>query len=359
MGLGSAGKGGVSLAKAREKAARARDILDGGGDPIDARNAENVEPVRIPTFGDVADEYIAAQSRQWQNAKHRDQWKMTLTVYGKPLRELPVDRVTTTAILAVLQPIWLAKPETASRLRGRIERVLSAANALGYRSGENPAQWRGHLEHSLPQHKKLSRGHHAAVDHARVHAFMAELRQREAVAAAALEFLILTAARTGEILNATWSEIDMETKVWTVPAERMKANRPHRVPLSRRAVTVLKAVKPLTVGADQASRPVFPGQHGGPLSSMALAMLMGRMGCEATVHGFRSSFRDWAFEVSTHPREIAEAALAHVLGDKTEAAYRRGEALEKRRKMMEAWAGYIEPRAANVLPFGEPKRRRA
>lgn len=359
MGLGSASKGGVSLAKARERAIKARKVLEDGGDPIDVRDAENAEPIVIPTFGEVADEYVKSQSPLWRNDKHRAQWKMTLTDYAKPLRGLPVDRVTTDAVLAVLQPIWLTKPETASRLRGRIERVLHAAKVKKFRTGENPAQWRGHLDHLLHARTKLARGHHAALDFKEVSAFMAKLREREAVSAAALEFLILTAARTGEVLDATWAEVDMVAKIWTVPADRMKAGKIHRVPLSSRAMAVLRTVKPLTAGDGQEARHIFPSQSGGQLSSMALSQLMKRMNCDATVHGFRSSFRDWAGEVSSHPREIVEEALAHTVGSATERAYRRGDALDKRRKLMEAWASYVEPKAANVLPFGQPKRRRA
>ena len=359
MGLGAAGKGGVGLAKVRLAAEAAREVAKAGGDPIEARDAVPAEPVPVPTFGEVADDFVASLSPQWRNEKHRAQWKMTLTTYAKPLRPLPVDRVDTPAVLEVLQAVWLAKPETASRLRGRIERVLDAAKAKGFRTGENPARWRGHLDHLLPKRQKLTRGHHAALPYGEVSGFIAELRGREAVAALALEFLILTAARSGEVLGATWGEIDLEAKVWTVPATRMKAGREHRVALSKRAVTLLEAAKPLTANpaekAKQADRPVFPGQaRGAFLSSMALAMLLRRMKVTTTAHGFRSSFRDWAGEVSTFPREVAEAALAHTVGDATERAYRRGDALEKRRKLMEAWAGYVEPKpkGSNLLPFG-------
>ena len=354
MGLGPANKDGVSLAKARDAAAKARDVLSGGGDPIEAREAAKRSPEAVPTFGEAADAFLKALTPQWRNEKHRDQWAMTLKVYAKPLRPLPVNLVDTASVLAVLQPVWQSKPETASRLRGRIERVLDAAKAKGHRSGENPARWRGHLDHLLPRRQKLSRGHHAAMPYAQLPAFIAELRGREAVAASALEFLILTAARTNEVLGATWAEIDMKAKVWTVPASRMKAGREHRVPLSGRALTVLKAMLPLATGPDPERRPVFPSQRPGkPLSSMALAMLLRRIGVETTVHGFRSSFRDWAGEVSTSPREVAEAALAHTVGDATERAYRRGDALEKRRKLMESWAAFIEPKAlgSNLVAF--------
>lgn len=354
MGLGPAGRDGVPLAEARERAAKARDVVRQGGDPIEARKAAAAVPDRVWSFGEVADDFVTGLSPQWRNDKHRAQWKMTLKTYAAPLRNLPVAQVDTAAVLGVLQPIWQAKPETASRLRGRIERVLDAAKARGLRSGENPARWRGHMDHLLPKRQKLTRGHHAALPHDAVPAFMAELRNREAVAALALEFLILTAARSGEVLGARWEEVDLEAKVWTVPAARMKTGRVHRVPLPSRAIEVLETVKLLAVRSDISRLPIFPNQAGAkPLSSMALAMLLRRMKADCTVHGFRSSFRDWAGEVSTFPREIAEAALAHTVGDATERAYRRGDALEKRRKLMEAWAGYLKarPEGSNVRDF--------
>ena len=353
MGLGPAGRNGVGLAEAREKAARAREVVREGGDPIEARKAAAAPPERVWTFGEVADELLAGLSPQWRNDKHRAQWKMTLKTYAAPLRSLPVAEVDTAAVLGVLQPIWLAKPETAARLRGRIERVLDAAKARGLRVGENPARWRGHMDHLLPKRQKLTRGHHAALPYEEIPAFIAGLRKREAVAALALEFLILTAARSGEVLGARWQEIDIKAKVWTVPADRMKAGREHRVPLSDRAVALLNTVRPLTDGAEACRLPIFPA-HGStnPLSSMALAMLLRRMKADCTVHGFRSSFRDWAGEATNFPRELAEASLAHTVGDATERAYRRGDALERRRKLMEAWAGYAcAGRNPYVLPF--------
>jgi integrase len=360
MGLGPAGRDGVSLAEARDEAGKARDLVRGGADPIQARNEAKAKPERIWTFGEVADEFVTGLSPQWRNEKHRAQWKMTLRIYAAPLRSVQVAQVDTAAVLGVLQLIWQTKPETASRLRGRIERVLDAAKARGLRSGENPARWRGHMDHLLPKRQKLTRGHHAAMPYEQLPAFISELRRREAVAARALEFLILTAARSGEVLGARWDEIDMEAKVWTVPASRMKAGREHRVPLSTPALTVLEAVKPLAVEPGSGRAAVFPSQQRGkPLSAMALAMLMRRIGAAWTVHGFRSSFRDWAGEISSSPRELAEAALAHTLGDATERAYRRGDALEKRRAVMESWATFIEPRIAGstVLSFARQKER--
>jgi integrase len=277
---------------------------------------------------------------------------MTLAVYAEPLRAKPVDKIETADVLAVLQPIWQAKPETASRLRGRIERILNAAKAKGYRTGENPAAWRGHLETLLPKPSRLSRGHHAAMRYQDVPAFVAKLRERAAVAGLALEFAILTAARSGEILGARWFEIDLDAEVWTIPTERMKAAREHRVPLSDPALAILRKVNEAKV-----SDYVFPGQRSGkPLSVMALEMMLRRMGIEnATVHGFRSAFRDWAGNETHFPRELAEHALAHLIGDKAEQAYRRSDALARRRELMDAWARHCEGGAAeNVFAFKRP-----
>ena len=308
-----------------------------------------------PTFGQVADDFLSAKQSEWRNAKHRAQWEMTLQRYCAPLRSRPVDEIDTAAVLEVLKPLWASIPETASRLRGRIETVLDAARARGLigQHEANPARWRGHLDKLLPKRQKLTRGHHAAMPFADVPQFMASLRKRDAVAALALEFTILTAARTGEALGARWDEIDFEQSIWTVPAARMKGGRIHRVALSGPALAVLEKLD-----AGRTSEYVFPGQRPGkPLSEMAMEMILRRMKADgATVHGFRSSFRDWCGEVSTFPREVAEAALAHVAGDQTERAYRRGDALEKRRALMDAWATYCEPKSGNVVSI--PSRPR-
>lgn len=265
--------------------------------------------------------------------------------------------LNTDDVLAVLKPIWTTKAETASRLRGRIDKVLDAAKAKGFRNGENPARWRGHLDHLLPKPSKLERGHHAAMPYEDVAAFMGELRQREAMAARALEFCIVTAARSGEVLGLQRAEIDLDKALWTLPAERMKAGRIHRVPLCGRAVTILKQL-----AISGAGEFVFAGQkQGKPLSNMAMEMMLRRMKIEnATVHGFRSSFRDWAGNESSFPREVVETALAHVVGDKAEPAYRRGDALEKRRKLMDAWACYCEPKKPeNVVQISTKAARRS
>jgi len=342
MGLGGSD---VSLAMARERAADARRTLAAGRNPIDAARLAQVGQ---PTFGQVADEFVAAKQSEWRNGKHRAQWNMTLQRYCGPLRALPVDEIDTAAVLEILKPLWTRVPETASRLRGRIETVLDAARARGLigPNEANPARWRGHLDKLLPKRQKLTRGHHAAMPFADVPQFMASLQKRDAVTALALEFVILTAARSGEALGARWAEIDFQNAIWTVPAARMKAGRTHRVPLSRRALVIIKKLHAARTGEF-----IFPGQRPDkPLSGMAMEMILRRMKADgATVHGFRSSFRDWCGEVSTFPREVAEAALAHVAGDATERAYRRGDALEKRRELMEAWGAYCEPKSGNVV----------
>ena len=263
------------------------------------KNAED----QLPTFGELADRHIATMGPSWRNPKHRAQWEMTLNVYAKPLRGKLVNEITTADVLAVLQPIWQTIPETASRVRGRIENVLDAAKVQGFRSGENPAAWRGHLKLILPARQKLTRGHFAAPQIDDVPGFMASLRARPAVAARCLEYKILTATRSGEALGARWEEIDPVTKVWSVPAERTKSGRLHTVPLSARALAILAEMEPLRDGGGY----VFPGQRAGqPLSSMALEMLLRRMKIEgATPHGFRSTFRDWCGNRTSYPRELA------------------------------------------------------
>jgi len=343
MGLGSAAS--VPLADAREKAASARRKIARGLNPIDERKHGG----GIPTFGAMADDVRETLAAGFRNEKHKAQWKSTLATYALPLHAKPVDTVTTDDVLAVLKPIWTTKAETASRVRGRIEKVLDAAKAKGFRHGENPARWRGHLDHLLPRLSQLSRGHHAAMPYEEVGSFIAKLRMREATAALALELCILTAARSGEILGISWAEIDFDKRIWTVPAIRMKAGREHRVPLSPRADAILRQLQKVKTGDF-----VFPGQaHNKPLSNMAMEMMLRRMNIvSATVHGFRSSFRDWAGNASNFPRELIETALAHVIGDKAEQAYRRRDALEKRRKLMDAWAAYCTTsNTAKVISF--------
>lgn len=349
MGLGSYRY--VSLAAARNKAEEVRDILGRGGDPF-KELPERIAAVKPKTFGECADDLLAAKESQFRNDKHKAQWKMTLTVYAKPLRKLPVADVSTDDVVRVLRPLWQDKQETASRLRGRIEKVLDYAKALKLRGGENPARWKGHLDHILGKREKLKRGHHAAIPYADMPAFMEKLRALGSISARALEFTILTAARTGETLGATWDEIDLEAKVWTVPANRMKAHKEHRVPLSDRAVEILKA---LPRGAGNPH--LFCGaRRGKGISNMAMLECLRDLAPGLTVHGFRSAFRDWAGDQTNFPRDIVEMALAHTI-QSVEAAYRRGSALAKRRKLMEAWASYCATvkGSNNVLPMERRK----
>jgi integrase len=340
MGLGSYPT--VSLSKARTKASDCRSAVSEGRDPIAEKRKE-----AEPTFGECADRYIDSIKSEWRNAKHEYQWNQTLTDYCKGIRDKRVSEVGTEDVLSVLKPIWQSKNETASRLRGRIERVLDFAKVKGWRTRENPAVWRGHLRNILPKRQKLQRGHLPAMPYRDVPAFIARVRAAEAMAARALEFTILTVSRSGEALGAKWPEIDFEKKLWTVPKERMKDGQSHAVPLCDR---VLKLLKPLSEA--RRSEFVFPGERRNkPLSNMAMLMLLRRLkAAHLTVHGFRSSFRDWCGDETTFPREIAEAALAHKVGNEVERAYRRSDALEKRRKLMQAWADYCSnAKADNVV----------
>ena len=351
MGLGSAAD--VTLAQAREKANDARRLAKAGKDPVSARRAERAAGAD-ETFGPFALKLIETIETGFRNQKHRAQWRTTLTTYAAPIWNKRLADIETDDVLSCLKPIWQAKAETASRVRGRIERVLDAAAARGLRSRDNPARWRGHLANLLAKPQKLARGHHAAMPFNDVPGFVAKLREVEGVSAPALEFAILTAARSGEVLGARWSEIDLTGKVWTVHARRTKAAREHRVPLTDRAIAILEMM-----ATTRASDFVFPGaKRGKPLSVTALTMAMRRIGAgDYTVHGFRSAFRDWAGERTNFPREIAEAALAHVVGDATERAYRRGDALEKRRALMDAWAAFCEPNTGDiVVPLARPGR---
>ena len=336
LGLGSALD--VSLAKARERAAEIRAMLVDGVDPRAERAKEKIHKKPPVTFGKFAMELIDSIEDGFKNPKHRQQWRNTLKSYAQPLFDVPIGEVTTEQILGVLQPIWLTKAETASRLRGRIERVLDAAKVKGLRSGENPARGRGHLDLLLPKRSKATVKHHPALPFTEVASFMADLRKRPAIAARALEFTILTAARSGEARGMTWSEVDLDEKLWRVPASRMKAGVVHEVPLSPAALAVLTALK---IDGIESTDYVFPAPRGGSLSDMALSQLLKRMGrSDITVHGFRSTFRDWAGETTQFGREEVEMALAHTVASSVERAYRRGRALEKRRDLMTDWDKY-------------------
>lgn len=355
MGLGA--YPAVTLEAARAAAAEQRRVLAKKIDPLSAREAENeakkraaaVETAKRKTFADCADAYIAAHRAGWRNTKHAAQWASTLSTYAGPVfGALPVGEVDTALVLRVLEPLWTTKPETASRLRGRIEAVLDWATARELRTGANPARWRGHLDHLLPARAKVARvKHHAALDWREIGPFMTRLRAVDGAGARALEFAVLTAARSGEVIGATWDEIDLPARTWTVPAERMKAAREHRVPLSDAAVVVLAALP-------RTDAPwVFPGGRAGkPLSNMAMAMVLRRLDrADLTVHGFRSTFRDWAGESTGYPRDVCEMALAHAVGG-VEGAYRRGDLFEKRRRLMADWAAWCaRADAGSVTPL--------
>ena len=355
MGLGAVHT--VSLAEARDAALTCRKLLHEGADPIEERKRERVsrrlEDASAKTFKECAEAYIKSHSAGWRNAKHAAQWSSTLETYAYPeIGALPVQHVDTTLVMNILDPIWRTKTETASRLRGRIEVILDWASTRNYRKGENPARWSGHLANLLPAKSKIKKvKHHAALPYDEIGEFMIQLAERDSVSARGLEFLILTAARPGEVLGATWSEVDLEKAIWTLPADRMKADKEHRVPLSESVLDVLRKMQAAAV-----SQFVFPGgQRDKPLSNMAFLQLLKRMGKgDLTAHGFRSTFRDWAAEQTAFPRDVAELALAHSIGDKVEAAYRRGDLFEKRRNLMDAWAGYcstVHDGGGKVIPI--------
>ncbi len=353
MGLGRADL--VSLEEARTLRDAQRKLLADGVDPIEARNARRARAVldlaQAKTFEECARTYIEAHRADWKSAKHAAQWEMTLTTYCAAIAPLPVQGIETGHVHEVLKPIWGAKRETAVRLRGRIEKVLDWASALGYRVGPNPARWRGNLDHLLTRDKRRKRvKHHAALPFSEVGDFLKDLREQKGTAPRALEFTILNAARTGEVIGMQWPEVDLEAGVWIIPAERMKGAREHRVPLAPASVHLLRDLP-------QEGGYVFPGRKPGTaLSNMAMLQLLERMGRgDLTVHGFRSTFRDWAAEQTSFPREVCEMALAHAIEDETEAAYRRGDLFEKRRRLMEAWAAFATKPSAvsggNVAPI--------
>ena len=346
MGLGSLHAIGLAAARQKAKELREQIVLD-GTDPLDARNddrtqrraerqAKRAEKAKAQTFAQCTEKYLAVHGDKWKNAKHATQWRATLQTYAYPvIGNLNVADIDEAHLVRVLQPIWRKIPETARRVRGRIEAVLGYATVSKFRSGDNPARWRNHLETLLGGTQKAVE-HHAALPFVETSTFMAELRGRKSTSALALEFLILTAARTGEVIGARWSEIDFKQKTWAVPKERMKAKAAHRVPLTARAVEILK-------GLERCGDFVFGSAvTGKPLSNMALLELLRGMRPGVTTHGFRSSFRDWAAERTNFPRDVIEMALAHTIGNKVEAAYRRGDLFQKRRKLMEAWTAFLD-----------------
>jgi integrase len=367
MGLGSLDD--VPLALARKKAGFARSQITDGIDPIEARKSDKakaaLDAAKDITFKECAEGYIAAHREGWRNEKHAAQWGATLAAYVYPkIGKMAVKDVDVGHVLKVLEQkcddlegkpiLWSGKTETASRVRGRIEAILDWAKVRKFRAGENPARWRGNLEHTLPKRNDVQKvAHHAALPYGEIGAFMAALRAEEGTAARALEFLILTATRTSEAIGARWDEIDQDKALWIIPADRIKAGKEHRVPLSEPALAIVKAQAKL-----KENEFVFPGgKHGKPLSTNALLMLLERMKRDdITAHGFRSTFRDWAAESTNYPRDVAEMALAHTISDNVEAAYRRGDLFEKRKRMMDDWAKFCGLLIATgrVIPINKP-----
>ena len=351
MGLGSLLA--VSLANAREKAARCRSLLADGIDPIEARKADRRKNLEVDlktiNFKAAAEAYIETHEPAWKNTKHASQWRNTLRADAYPIAgNLLVSEIDTEIVMQILRPIWALKPETAGRLRGRIERILDWATVSGFRQGQNPAQWRGHLENLLPAKSRIhSVKHHPAMPYQEVGDFILQLREMDGVAAQALEFTIFTAARSSEVRGALWNEFDFERGLWTIPSSRTKAGKEHRIPLAERPLQIIRNMR------DVASAEfVFPGgKPGRGLSDMALLSVLRRLGIKQTVHGFRSSFRDWTAEQTQFPREVAEQSLAHTVGNKVEAAYLRSDLFEKRRHLMQTWATYLDTPKGQVVAF--------
>jgi integrase len=360
--IGLGGYPAVTLAMAHAQAREAKQAVRLGTDPIEARKAAKsallAQQAQAMTFEQCATAYLAAHESGWRNAKHGQQWRNTLATYAYPvLGRLLVRDVEMPHVLKVLEPIWRDKTETASRLRGRIESVLDWATTRGYREGANPARWKGHLDNQLTSPKKVAKvEHHAALGWNAAPGFLSSLHQQNGTGARALEFAILTAARSGEVRGATWEEIDLDEAVWTIPAGRMKAGKEHRVPLSRAALKLLKTQRP--GDDDEAVGLVFPAPRGGQLSDMTLSAVLRRMKVDAVPHGFRSTFRDWAAERTSYPRDVVEMALAHAIGDKVEAAYRRGDLFEKRRRLMTDWSSFLATTTTkgNVVPMPKSKK---
>lgn len=360
MGLGSART--FTLAEARQRARERRKMLADGIDPLETKRRDRLTrrlaDANVITFNKAAASYIEANSPAWRNVKHGDQWRSTLATYATPvIGDLPVAQIETSHVLRILSPIWTTKTETATRIRGRLEKILDWAKVQGYRTGDNPAAWRGHLSEALPKPSKVAdAGHHAALPWPEIGGFMESLRGMPGSAARALELIILCAARTGEVLDAKWSEVDLDAALWVIPRERMKGFREHRIPLSSAAISVLRQARIDSPNSDY----VFPGRKG-QLSNMSCLATLKRMGrADLTVHGFRSTFRDWVSESTSYPRDVAEMALAHAIQDKSEAAYRRGDLLEKRRALMSDWAEFCaKPKApASVVSIREKAVKR-
>jgi integrase len=352
MGLGALHT--IGLAEARARARTLRQQLLDGIDPLDARRRDRdqrrLAAAKALTFAQCAEAYLEAHAAGWRNQNHRAQWRMTLTEYCGPIADLSVQAVDTDSVMRVLVPLWTTRTQTAKRLRGRIERVLAWAKGRGLRNGENPARWSGHLDEMLPAPSRVRAvKHHSALPYAETPAFMAALRDRDSIPARALEFLTLTAARSGEVRGATWSEFDLQEQVWEVPAERMKAGAPHRVPLSSRVIEILKSLP-------RRDALVFPGTQGRPLGDKPLSAQLQALRAGSTVHGLRATFKTWASEQTNFPHEVSEAALAHKVPDAVVRAYRRTDFFDRRRKLMDQWAGYCSrsPASATVTPLRRP-----
>jgi integrase len=367
MGLGSYPS--VTLAQARESARAAREVLRQGVDPVEharaARQRLIVEQETAVVFADAATHYIATHEHGWRNAKHAQQWRNTIETYANPvIGKVPLRDIDVAMVRRILEPIWTTKNETASRVRGRIESIIDWGITMGYRSAANPARWKGHLEHLLAQPSKVARRtRQPALPYADMPAFMQALRKQHNTSARALEFLILTGVRSGEVRNATWSEFDLDKAVWTIPAERMKGGREHRVPLSEQALRLVRAQQEVSFCSfvfPSPNRPRDPEADGAALSDMALTAVMRRMALtqKAVPHGFRSTFRDWVSETTTHSNEVAEMALAHSIRNRVEAAYRRGDLFGKRRQLMQEWADFVlrQQPSPNVVPISEGLR---
>jgi integrase len=358
--IGLGGFPDVSIAVAREKARQMKEKIAEGVDPVVERQARKARMISAQakklTFAEAARLYHEKKVLELRNEKHKKDWISSLERHAMPIiGAIPVSDIEFTHILKILDPIWAEKTETATRVRQRLEAVLTWATVSGYRSGENPARWRGHLEAVLPKPSKLkSESHFPALPWQEIGAFMADLRKRNGSGPRCLEFIILTAVRSGEARLATWNEIDFKSGIWTIPAERMKARKEHRVPLCDDALSLLNNL-PRLEGSDY----VFPGANGGPLSDMTVSMVCRRMKINAVPHGFRSTFRDWAAENTNFPREVAEMALAHTIDSSVEAAYRRGDLLEKRKRLMDSWSDYCSripaSQAAKVTPIRKSK----
>jgi integrase len=359
MSLGNADL--ITLAEARNLHREARLLLARGIDPLEQRReqaeAEATGNVPAHTFTEAAAAFIAAHAAGWRNAKHAQQWRNTLATYAEPIiGTMVLGAIDTNDVLRILMPLWAIKPETASRVRSRIENVLDYAKARGWRDGPNPALWRGNLQLLLPAKGKVRKvEHHAALDWREAPDFWRKLAERDGMGVRALRFAILTAVRSGEVRGATWSEIDLDAAIWTIPAARMKAERAHRVPLAGPAVSILR---PLAEAKDGSGLVFFGLKRNTPLSDMTLTAVLRRMGRgDLTAHGFRSTFRDWAAETTAHPNHVVELALAHAIGDKVEAAYRRGDLFEKRAALMADWGAFLARPAGKVLhgKFGPRK----